>query len=373
MAAEILAKMDKLDFNAATNKTVLNRYLALKQPDDITQCMYVWIDGTGENVRAKTKTVKFVPKKPSELPLWNYDGSSTGQAEGRNSDTYLNPVALYPDPFRGGNNKLVLCETFKYDKSPTETNRRKACLEIMERAKDQHPWFGIEQEYTILEQDQHPFGWPKSGYPGPQGPYYCAVGANKSYGRDVLEAHYKACLNTGVNISGTNAESMPAQWEFQVGPSEGITAGDDTWIARFLLHRIAEEFGVVVTFDPKPMIGDWNGAGAHINFSTEAMRKPGGMAEIEAAIQLLEKNHDKHIIAYDPNQGKDNERRLTGLHETAAFNTFTSGVADRTTSIRIPGEIAEQGYGYLEDRRPSSNCDPYDATGIIVKTVCLKE
>ena len=168
-----------MEFNAATNKTVLNRYLALKQPDNITQCMYVWIDGTGENLRAKTKTVKFVPGKPAELPVWNYDGSSTGQAEGKNSDTYLKPVAMYPDPFRGGNNKLVLCETFKYDKTPTETNKRKECNEIMEKAKDEHPWFGIEQEYTILDQDQHPFGWPKSGFPGPQGPYYCGVGANK--------------------------------------------------------------------------------------------------------------------------------------------------------------------------------------------------
>merc|ERR1712066_1134305 len=148
-----------MNFNGATNKTVLDRYLALKQPDNITQCMYVWIDGTGEHLRAKTKTVKFVPKKPAELPIWNYDGSSTGQAVGKNSDTYLTPVAMYPDPFRGGKNKLVLCETFKYDKSPTETNKRKECNEIMERAKDEHPWFGIEQEYTILEQDQHPFGW----------------------------------------------------------------------------------------------------------------------------------------------------------------------------------------------------------------------
>jgi len=362
-----------MNFNAATNKTVLDRYLALKQPDNITQCMYVWIDGTGEHLRAKTKTVKFVPKKPAELPIWNYDGSSTGQAEGKNSDTYLTPVAMYADPFRGGNNKLVLCETFKYDKTPTETNKRKECNEIMEKAKDEHPWFGIEQEYTILDQDQHPFGWPKSGFPGPQGPYYCGVGANKVYGRDVVEAHYKACLYTGVNISGTNAEVMPAQWEFQVGPCEGISMGDDLWMGRFLLHRIAEEFGVVVSMDPKPMMGDWNGAGAHCNFSTEKMRKPGGMAEIEAAIDRLGKHHERHIKAYDPNEGKDNARRLTGLHETSSIHDFSAGVAHRGASIRIPRDVAETGYGYLEDRRPSSNCDPYAVTGVIVKTVCLKE
>ena len=363
-----------MNFNGATNKTVLNRYLALQQPDNKTQCMYVWIDGTGEYLRAKTKTVEFVPNNFAELPIWNYDGSSTGQAKGQNSDTYLNPVAMYPDPIRGGNNKLVLCQTFKFDKTPTETNKRKECNEIMEKAKDEHPWFGIEQEYTILNQDdKRPFGWPKGGFPGPQGPYYCGVGANKVYGRDLVEAHYRACLYAGINISGTNAEVMPAQWEFQVGPCEGIAMGDKLWMSRFLLHRIAEEFGLVVSMDPKPVEGDWNGAGAHCNFSTEKMRKPGGMAEIKAAIERLGKHHARHIKAYDPKEGKDNERRLTGLHETSSIHDFSWGVADRGASIRIPRDVAEDGYGYLEDRRPSSNCDPYSVTGAIVKTVCLKE
>ena len=219
--------------------------------------MYVWIDGSGENLRAKTRTVDFVPRDPKELPIWNFDGSSTGQAEGSNSDVYLYPVAIYQDPYRLGDNKLVLCETFKYNKKPTETNHRKSCFEVMERAKEEKPWFGIEQEYTLLDQDHHPFGWPKNGFPGPQGPYYCGVGANKVYGRDIVEAHYRACLYAGVNISGTNAEVMPAQWEFQVGPCEGIGMGDDLWMARFLLHRTAEEFGVVVSMDPKPMKVRW--------------------------------------------------------------------------------------------------------------------
>merc|ERR1712001_821409 len=295
-----------------TNKTIADRFMSLDISDcGKTQCMYIWIVGTGEGVRAKTKTVDFVPQKPEELPIWNYDGSSTGQAEGRNSDTYLYPVALYKDPFRLGNHKLVLCETYKYNKLPTETNQRKACKETMDKAKDQVPWFGIEQEYTLLGQDLHPFGWPKNGFPGPQGPYYCGVGANKVYGRDIVEAHYRACIYAGVNISGTNAEVMPAQWEFQVGPCEGITMGDDLWIARFLLHRVSEEFGVVATMDPKPMSGDWNGAGSHTNFSTKGMREEGGLKVIESAIDKLSRHHIRHIKAYDPNEGKDNERRLT--------------------------------------------------------------
>jgi len=359
--------------NYLLNKNVLDRYLTLVQPKDKVQCMYVWIDGTGEFLRAKTKTVDFEPQKPDDLPIWNYDGSSTYQAEGSNSDVYLHPVAIYRDPFRGGPNKLVLCETYKYDKTPTETNRRKGCLETMMKAEKFHPWFGIEQEYTILDVDKHPFGWPKNGFPGPQGPYYCGVGANKVYGRDVVEAHYRACLYAGVKIAGSNAEVMPAQWEFQVGPCEGIEMGDDLWMGRFLLHRIAEDFGVVCSLDPKPIPGDWNGAGAHCNFSTSAMREPNGIVAIEQAIEKLSRHHSKHIRAYDPKEGKDNERRLTGLHETSSIHDFSAGVANRGSSIRIPRTVAEEKTGYLEDRRPSSNCDPYSVTDIIVRTVCLNE
>merc|ERR1712135_120987 len=286
--------MDSYTHSAATNKAVLDRYMRLPQPDDKIMATYIWIDGTGEYVRAKTRTIDFIPKHPSELPIWNYDGSSTYQAEGSNSDVFLHPVAIYRDPFNLGNNRLVLCDTYKYNKKPTETNHRAACLEAMQAAGDQDPWFGIEQEYTLLDHDLHPFGWPKNGFPGPQGPYYCGVGANKVYGRDIVEAHYRTCLYSGVNISGTNAEVMPAQWEFQVCPCEGIEIGDHLWVSHFILHRVCEDFGVIASLDPKPIPGDWNGAGCHTNFSTEAMREDRGIEAIRKGINKLEMRHDYH-------------------------------------------------------------------------------
>jgi len=354
-----------------TSKDVLSKYMELPQGGSV-QATYIWIDGTGQGLRSKTKTLESKPTKVADVPVWNYDGSSCGQALGENSDTYLHPVKIYPDPFRRGDNVLVLCEAYKHDKAPMESNKRKACLEVMEKAKEFAPWFGIEQEYTLLDQDNHPFGWPKSGYPGPQGPYYCGVGANKVYGRDISESHYRCCMFAGIKISGTNAEVMPAQWEFQVGPTEGIHMGDDLWVARYLLERVAEDFGVVISFDPKPIRGDWNGAGAHCNYSTKAMREKGGMEHIEKAIDKLRKAHAEHIKYYDPNGGKDNERRLTGFHETSSIHDFSAGVANRGASIRIPRDVSAEGMGYLEDRRPSSNCDPYSVTMMLVKTTCLE-
>jgi len=363
--------MGDISHNAETDKAVLHRYMDLPQPVDKVQVLYIWIDGTREDLRSKTRTLDFVPKSIEDLPIWNFDGSSTGQAVGENSDIYMKAVAMYPDPFRLGNNKIALCETYDHEEKPLGTNFRYECNKVMEKAKDTKPWFGMEQEYTILAQDKHPFGWPKNGFPGPQGPYYCGVGTDKVYGRAIVEAHYRACLYAGIKIAGTNAEVMPGQWEFQVGPSLGITMGDDLWMARYFLHRVAEDFGVIVTFDPKPMPGDWNGAGCHTNYSTEAMRKKGGIDAINAAVECLAKRHQVHITYYDPNCGRDNARRLTGLHETSSIDDFSSGVANRGCSIRIPRQVAKDGQGYLEDRRPSSNCDPYLVTEIIVRTTVL--
>lgn len=355
-----------------SNRQALDKYLKLDCGGKC-QAMYVWIDGTGEHLRSKSRTLDSVPKTIEELPEWNFDGSSTGQAEGRNSDCLLKPVRIFPDPFRGAPHILVLSSVLNYDRTPADTNHRHSCSRTMKKVAEEKPWFGMEQEWTMLDLDGHPYRWPKGGYPGPQGPYYCAVGTNNIYGRDVVEAHYRACLYAGIQISGTNAEVMPAQWEFQVGPCEGIEMGDQLWMARYLLCRVAEDFGIVVSFDPKPMKGDWNGAGCHINYSTEKMRQPGGKTHIIEAINKLETRHNLHMKVYDPQGGRDNLRRLTGQHETSSVTEFSYGTANRGCSIRIPRMVDEVGFGYFEDRRPSSNCDPYNVTDIMCRTTILDE
>ncbi|KAK4865214.1 hypothetical protein LT330_001837 [Penicillium expansum] len=347
-----------------SNTGNLMKYMNLDQRGRV-QAEYVWIDSNG-GTRSKTKTLFKPVTSVDELPEWNFDGSSTNQAPGDNSDVYLRPVAYYPDPFRQGDNILVLCETWDADGSPNKFNYRHEANRLMETNADEGFWFGLEQEYTLLGTDGWPYGWPRGGFPGAQGPYYCGVGTGKVYCRDIVEAHYRACLYAGINISGINAEVMPSQWEYQVGPCPGIDMGDHLWMSRFLLHRVAEEFGVRISFDPKPIKGEWNGAGLHSNVSTNATRAEGGMKVIEAVMKKFEARHVEHIAVY----GEGNEERLTGRHETGSIDKFSYGVADRGGSIRIPRQCAKDGKGYFEDRRPASNADPYQITGIIVETMC---
>lgn len=369
-----------LNFRAqfALDKTITKRYLDLPQSADKVRCTYVFIDGTCENLRSKTRTVDFEPTSHEQLPLWESclripvtakDGSITTPLV----DIYLKPVALFRCPFTHGKNKLVMCETLLCDMQPFATNKRRQCAEIMEQAKDEHAWFGLEQEYTLLDLDGHPFGWPKHGFPAPQGAYHNCVGAGRAFGRDVSEAHYSACLYAGIDVSGTNAECMPSQWEYQVGPVEGVAAGDQLWMSRYILQRVAEDYGIIVSFDPKPVAGEWYGSGCHTNFSTEAMRNKGGLDVIMAAIDKLALVHNQHIAEYDPKGGKDNTRRLTGLNSTASIDQFSYGVGSRTCSIRIPQDTHKNGFGYLEDRRPAANCDPYSVCAALVRTTCVNK
>ena len=328
---------------------------------------YIWIDGQKptQKLRSKTKIIDGPIRKLSDLPDWGYDGSSTYQATGHFSDLKLKPVRFVPDPLHRDEDVLVLCEVFNPDDSVHWSNKRARLRELDEKYGDQEPWFGIEQEYTLFEGNQ-PMGWPDKGFPAPQGGYYCGVGVDEVFGRDIVEAHAAACIRAGILIAGTNAEVMPAQWEFQIGPLPPLEMADELWLARWLLYRIGEEFGVSATLYPKPVKGDWNGAGAHTNFSTKPMREDGGIKVIEAAMEKLARRHEDHIKVY----GAHNEERLTGLHETAPIHEFRYGVSDRGASVRIPMATANDGKGYFEDRRPAANMDPYEVCAILVETVC---
>ncbi|KAL5560454.1 hypothetical protein UlMin_036665 [Ulmus minor] len=347
--------------------------LDLTKTTDKIIAEYIWIGGSGTDLRSKAKTLPGPVSltDPSKLPKWNYDGSSTDQAAGDDSEIILHPQAIFKDPFRKGNNILVICDTYFPSGEPIPTNKRHKAAEILGNPAvvAEEPWFGIEQEYTLLQKSQNwPLGWPIGGYPPPQGRYYCGIGADKSVGREIVNAHYNACLYAGIEIGGVNAEVMPGQWEFQVGPVTGIAAADQLWAARYILERITEAAGVILSLDPKPVEGEWNGAGAHVNFSSRSTRSDGGIYVINKAIEKLGLRHKEHIAAY----GEGNERRLTGKNETAEINTFSlQGVGSRGGSVRIGRGTEKEGKGYFEDRRPSSNMDPYVVTSMIAETTLL--
>ena len=323
---------------------------------------YIWVDGTEPTAKLRSKTK--VLADGAELPIWGFDGSSTNQAPGDSSDCVLKPVFSCPDPIRGGDDVLVMAEVLYTDMTPHVTNTRAACAATAAQFADQEPIFGIEQEYTFFK-DGRPYGFPSpTGFPAPQGGYYCGVGADEVFGRPIVEAHMDACIKAGLHLSGINAEVMPGQWEFQIGPVGPPQVGDELWIARWLLYRISEDFGVAASIDPKPAAGDWNGAGAHTNFSTNAMRE--SYDAIITACEALGTKVEEHIAGY----GAGIENRLTGAHETAPYNEFSYGVSNRGASIRIPWQVEVDKKGYIEDRRPNANCDPYVVTRLIVETCC---
>ena len=329
---------------------------------------YIWIDGARPTKRLRSK-IKIVDVEDrtnvslDDMPDWGFDGSSTGQAEGNFSDCKLVPVRVYNHQY--DHIPLVLCEVFHSDGIVHETNTRRALATIQEDLADEDVWVGLEQEYTFF-QGQRPLGWPEGGYPPPQGPFYCGVGADEVFGRGLVLEHMYSCLNYGIQLSGINAEVMPGQWEFQVGSGDPLKMSDDLIVARFLLYLLGEKHGINVSLEPKPVRGDWNGAGCHVNFSTKSMREDGGLELIHEACARLGDRHKDHIAVY----GHGNESRLTGLHETCSINEFRWGISDRGASIRIPMDTANSGKGYLEDRRPAANCDPYEVCHILMETIC---
>lgn len=331
---------------------------------------YIWIDGqkpTGK-LRSKTKILDSKVKSIKDIPFWRFDGSSCEQAEGHFSDLILKPVNYFPDPIRGGDNILVLCEVLNTDGSDHASNSRSVLKKIYDKYKKTEPIMGIEQEYTLYGDNDWPLGWPDNrGFPHPQGRYYCGVGYDEVHGRPLIEAHMAACLHMGILISGINAEVMPAQWEFQVGPLNPLEASDQLWIARWMLYRLGENFRAYAKLDPKPMSGDWNGAGAHTNFSTVEMREKKDLKIIEKACKKLQQRHEQHMKVY----GADNNLRLTGKHETCSIDNFRWGAGDRGASVRIPMPIDAKSshFEYLEDRRPGANMDPYKVCAALMETI----
>ncbi|MDX1680584.1 MAG: glutamine synthetase beta-grasp domain-containing protein [Akkermansiaceae bacterium] len=326
---------------------------------------YLWLDGYTPvpNLRGKTKIAEF-DSTPTldELPMWGFDGSSTQQAEGSSSDCMLKPVACYPDSTRE-NGMLVMCEVMMPDgTTPHPSNTRATIIE------DADAWFGFEQEYFLMK-DGRPLGFPPTGYPDPQGEYYCGVGfdAVGSIAREIVEEHLEICLDAGINHEGINAEVAKGQWEFQIFGKGSAKAADQIWVARYILQRVCEKYGVSVEYHCKPIKGDWNGSGMHCNFSTKYMRETGGKDYFLALMKQFEANMEEHIAAYGP----DNHMRLTGLHETQSIDTFSWGVADRGASIRVPHSFVKgDAYkGYLEDRRPNSQGDPYAIASRVLKTI----
>lgn len=327
-----------------------------------TKFEYIWLDGyTPEpNLRSKTKVLNLDSFNGGldQIPMWSFDGSSTQQAEGHSSDCLLKPVNIYPDSGRK-NAWLVMCEVLNPDGSPHPSNFRATYED------DPGFWFGFEQEYTFVVEGR-PLGFPRNGYPAPQGMYYCSVGDGRVTGRHLVEEHLDACLEAGINLTGINAEVMLGQWEYQCFGKGAKKAADDLWVSRYLLFRIAEKYNVHIEFAPKPMKGDWNGSGLHTNFSYPAMRDEGGEQLFKDICEAMGQRHEEHIKVY----GSNNHERLTGLHETQNIEKFSYGVSDRGSSIRIPIAVLEDKWkGYLEDRRPASNANPYQIAAKIITTL----
>lgn len=352
---------------------------------------YVWIDADG-GLRSKNRVVhdeNVVVEKLLSQPEqweWSFDGSSTGQATGTDSDIIMRPVAVYDNPFYQNllvkerervKSYLVMCDCYNKDGTPHATNARVRCAQTESASASDQPLFGIEQEYVFFERLKshqyfsQPYQWINSSNPGcgGQGPYYCSAGGDRCFGRNIVDQHLKACLYAGIQICGTNAEVMASQWEFQIGPLPALQVSDQLWMARYILMRITEEHGCGVSFHPRPMKHEWNGSGGHTNFSTAAMRTKSNhaMDSIKAACIQLQASHAEHMALY----GKHNEERMTGRNETSSMHECTWGISDRGRSIRIPRHVANQGHGYLEDRRPAANMDPYLVTERIMRTCCL--
>ena len=330
---------------------------------------YIWL-GLDNEIFSKVRILsarQLVENRSSdyidykEIPDWDFDGSSTGQATTESSEVILKPCALYRNPFHKGlQSFFVLCSTYSPDGHPLESNSRHNAAEVFvkEVVISQDIWFGIEFEYMMYNKDT---GQPLTESINSR-TNYCSIVA---VGRNIVEEHMKVCLEAGIGYDGYNSEVVVGQWEYQIF-GKSIAVADQSIIARYILECVADKYDVYINWHPKPF-PDKNGQGKHVNCSTKAMREPGGIDKIYEAIQRLEAAHEDHMTVY----GKHNELRLTGKHETSSFTKFSSGVANRNASVRIGSRTAKAGCGYLEDRRPASNADEYLVTSKLAETILL--
>lgn len=334
---------------------------------------YIWLDGyTPEpNLRSKIKVVdkdflvSGVESTLEKIPIWNFDGSSTLQAEGHDSDCILKPVRHYVSKKTTleSYTVYVLCEVLNPDGTPHSTNQRALIND------DSDFWFGFEQEYFIKDiKNGRILGHENNNER--QGKFYCGVGSNV-VGRKFVDEHLNMCLEHGIQITGVNAEVALGQWEYQVFSKGSLKAADDLWMARYFMEKISEDYGYHIEYHPKPLgkNADWNGSGLHTNFSTKKMREIGGEEYFSSIFSALDYRKDIHIDVY----GSDNFLRLTGKHETQAIDKFSWGIADRGASIRVPRDTASNWKGYLEDRRPASNANPYDIIRVMSDTISMAE
>ncbi|XP_063926186.1 glutamine synthetase 2 cytoplasmic-like [Zophobas morio] len=352
--------------NWKISKKVWDRFSNLPIANCKVQATYIWIDGTGENLRAKNRILDFTPNSYKECPNWDFDGSTTFLADDpKHSDIILCPIALYNDPFQRGTNKLVLCETYTSDGKPTKSNSRHCCMTFLNQVCDKEPRFGFKQTCMFMDADKRPFGWPKQlGYPCPTESHCYSVGADKALGRELIECVCRCCLYSGLELGASHPAVVPSQWQVGLEPTAGIRAADELWILRYFLQRIGEIFGVVVSFEPK-LYPSWKGSGCHTKFSTKEMRNEGGYKFMEEAMKKLATEHEKHMDVYDI-RGCHN-KQLDGDH-----STFRWGVADRTGCVRIPKKVEMDKKGYFEDMRVPANADPYKVVSIFVRTLCLE-
>jgi glutamine synthetase len=336
---------------------------------------YVWIDGY-ENLRSKIKITTITKDENNnislKIPDWNYDGSSTNQSKNKISDIIIKPVRIFTNPFFDENAFLILCETFNPDNTPHETNNRRKLANNITKYDKLEGLFGIEQEYVILSRNNLPYKWKDLNDPGSGNQenqaYYCSVGGDRCFGREISNEHLIKCMKAGIKICGTNSEVMASQWEYQIGPLDALTISDELWMSRYILNRITEKYECYISYKPK-LYKEWNGSGGHTNFSTKKMREEGGIEEIINVCNKLEKYHNEHIKVY----GKNNNERLSGNHETSNINNYSYGVGERGASIRIPLQVMLDKKGYLEDRRPASNLDPYLVCYRILETILIDD